>query len=285
MEILPIAFDSMGVRSMATVIKTDLRITIDPSVSLAPYRYGLPPHRIEIERMNEKWVEIKRSVAESQIAIITHYHYDHYNPEEVEIFEGKKLLIKHPRENINRSQLNRAAYFLEKLKNLKAEVDYCDGKSYEIGNTYIELSQPVFHGVNNKLGYVVEVFIEHKNKSFVFSSDVEGPIHEEQVAFIIEKNPEIVLIDGPMTYMLGYRYSARSLESSFKNIRNIIERTDVKCVILDHHLLRDLNWREKIQSLFDFSTQYDVKIMSAAEFAGVKEDLLEARRKELHGKI
>lgn len=283
-EIKPLAFDSMGVRSMATAIKTDLGIIIDPGVSLAPYRYGLPPHRIEIERMNEKWVEVKRSVAESQIVIITHYHYDHYNPDETEIFEGKKLLIKHPKEKINRSQLNRAKTFLDNLKNLKVEVDYCDGKSYEIGNTYIELSQPVFHGVNNKLGYVVEVFIEHNNKSFVFSSDVEGPIHEEQVAFIVEKNPEIVLIDGPMTYMLGYRYSTRSLESSVENIKKVIERTEVKCVILDHHLLRDLNWRDKIQGLFEFSKQYDVKIMSAAEFAGVKEELLEAKRKELHGK-
>ncbi len=284
MEVKPIAFDSMGVRSMATALISDVGITIDPGVSLAPYRYGLPPHRVEIERMNEKWVEVRRSVAESQVVIITHYHYDHHNPDEVEIFEGKKLLIKHPKEKINRSQLNRAAYFLEKLKNIKVEVDYCDGKSYEIGNTYIELSQPVFHGVNNKLGYVVEVFVEHKDESFVFSSDVEGPIHEDQIAFIIEKNPEIAFIDGPMTYMLGYRYSARSLESSVENIKKIVERTDVRCIIMDHHLLRDLKWRDKIQDLLEFSKQYDVKIMSAAEFAGLKEDLLEARRKELHGK-
>ncbi|MEM2086133.1 MAG: hypothetical protein QXF06_01855, partial [Archaeoglobaceae archaeon] len=128
MQIIPVAHDSMGVRSMATFVKTkDLAIVIDPSVSLAPSRSGLPPHRLEIERMNEKWQEIKGFVEKSDVVAITHYHYDHHNPEEVEILNGKKILLKHPKEKINRSQIGRAGYFLEKLKEIKAEIDFCDG--------------------------------------------------------------------------------------------------------------------------------------------------------------
>ncbi|MEM1578676.1 MAG: hypothetical protein QXN34_06270 [Archaeoglobaceae archaeon] len=281
MEIMPIAFDSMGVRSMATFVRTrDLNIFIDPSVSLAPSRYGLPPHRIEIERMNEKWMEIKEFVKKSDAVIITHYHYDHHNPEEVEIFEGKKLFLKHPKEKINRSQVARASYFLEKLRNLSVEIDFCDGKKYEFGNTTVEISKPVFHGANQKLGFVLEVFISDGKRSFLFSSDVEGPLHEDQTVFIIEKKPEIVFIDGPMSYMLGYRFSKNSLDTAIKNLKRICEV--VKNLVLDHHLLRDLKWRTAVSELFSYAEQFGTKIQSAAEFFGMKEDLLEAKRKELY---
>jgi len=284
MEVIPIAYDSMGVRSMATFIETkDIAITIDPSVSLAPVRYGLPPHSLEIERMKEKWGEIRDFVSRSDLIAITHYHYDHHNPEEVEILDGKKLLLKHPREKINRSQFGRASYFLEKLKEIDVEIDFCDGKLYEFGNTVIEFSKPVFHGVNQKLGFVVEIFISDGDDSFVFSSDVEGPIHEDQAAFIIEKEPEVAFIDGPMSYMLGYRFSADSFSKAIENIRKVLEVS--KTVVLDHHLLRDLKWREKLTELFNYAEQLGVKLQSASEFLGKPEELLEARRKELYQKF
>ena len=281
MEIVPIAFDSMGVRSMATFVKTrDVAITIDPSVSLAPSRYGLPPHKIEIEQMEEKWREIKGFVEKSDVVIVTHYHYDHHNPEEVEIFEGKKLLLKHPKDKINRSQIERAEYFLEKLKNVKVEIDFCDGKKYEFGNTFVEISKPVFHGANQKLGFVLEVFVSDGKNSFLFSSDVEGPLHADQTEFILQRRPEIVFIDGPMSYMLGYRFSKASLEKAVENLKKISEVS--KEIVLDHHLLRDINWRNQISELFVHAEQFSTEIKSAAEFRGVEENLLEARRRELY---
>jgi predicted metallo-beta-lactamase superfamily hydrolase len=281
MEIVPIAFDSMGVRSMATFVKTkDVTITIDPSVSLAPSRYGLPPHKIEIEQMEEKWREIKGFVEKSDVIIITHYHYDHHNPEEVEIFEGKKLLLKHPKDKINRSQIERAEYFLERLKNVKVEIDFCDAKKYEFGNTFVEISKPVFHGANQKLGFVLEVFVSDGKNSFLFSSDVEGPLHADQTEFILQRRPEIVFIDGPMSYMLGYRFSKASLEKAVENLKKISEVS--REIVLDHHLLRDINWRNQISELFVHAEQFSTEIKSAAEFRGVEENLLEARRKELY---
>ena len=281
MEIVPIAFDSMGVRSMATFVKTkDVTITIDPSVSLAPSRYGLPPHKIEIEQMEEKWREIKGFVEKSDVIIITHYHYDHHNPEEVEIFEGKKLLLKHPKDKINRSQIERAEYFLERLRNVKVEIDFCDGKKYEFGNTFVEISKPVFHGANQKLGFVLEVFVSDGKNSFLFSSDVEGPLHADQTEFILQRRPEIVFIDGPMSYMLGYRFSKASLEKAVENLKKISEAS--REIVLDHHLLRDINWRNQISELFVHAEQFSTEIKSAAEFRGVEENLLEARRKELY---
>lgn len=60
-RIVPLAFDSFGVRSMATFVETDdLRILIDPGVSLMPSRYGLEPHLLEWERFDETWKTIKQ---------------------------------------------------------------------------------------------------------------------------------------------------------------------------------------------------------------------------------
>jgi len=99
---------------------------------------------------------------------------------------------------------------------------------------------------------------------------------------MLEKSAEVVFIDGPMTYMLGYRFSQKSFESSIENLRRLIAETDIKTLILDHHLTRDLKWRERMQEVFRAGEEAGVKVESAAEFAGVEEELLEARRAELY---
>ena len=53
MRILPLAFDSMGVRSTATFVEADLKILIDPRVSAAPLRYGLFPTKLELKTVEE----------------------------------------------------------------------------------------------------------------------------------------------------------------------------------------------------------------------------------------
>jgi hypothetical protein len=283
MEIIPLAYDSFGARSMCTFIKTrDIGLIIDPGVALGPKRYGLPPHPVELKRKMELWVIIKEHVRKSDVVVITHYHYDHHNPEEVEIFRGKTMLIKHPQKRINRSQKGRAAYFLEKLKGMPERIDFADGKRYVFGETEIVISDPVFHGVSNKLGYVIEVFVDDGKSSFLFSSDVEGPIHREQVEFMIKCNPEAVFIDGPMTYMLGYRFSVKSFEGSIQNLKELIDKTNVRYIITDHHLTRDLNWREKIDKVIEYGENAGVKVTSAAGFLDQDDMLLEAMRKELY---
>ena len=282
MKIIPLAFDSFGARSMATFIEAKTPIIIDPGVALGPSRYGLPPHPLEYQREAELWEKIRDYVAKAEVVVITHYHYDHHNPSEVEIFKGKKLLIKHPKDHINFSQKKRAAYFLDQLKGVTDDIDYADGKRYEFDGIEVVISKPVFHGTNDKLGYVIEVCIDDGKQRFLFSSDVEGPAIQHQLDFMLECNAETVFIDGPMTYMLGYRYSAKSFNESVKNLISLIEKTNVKALVLDHHLTRDLKWREKLKDVFDAASEAGIKVYSAAEYAGIKEEMLEALRKELY---
>jgi len=280
MEILPLCADSLGTRSMATFVKTeDITIIIDPAVSLAPRRYGLPPHTIEIEKLEADWKKISDFSRKADVVIITHYHYDHHSPKRnLEIYDGKFVFIKHPTDHINFSQRKRASIFQKAIQDLAEEIIFADNREFVFGNTRIRFSPPVPHGENSKLGYVIQVLIEENNQRFLFTSDVEGPILEDQVNFILNMKPNYVLLDGPMTYMLGYRYSTQSLNMAIKNIERIISMKSLKKLIIDHHFMRDINWEERIMPLIRYR---NTLIQSSAEFLGLENNLLEARRKYL----
>ncbi len=279
MKILPVAFDSFGVRSMATYLETgDIRVFIDPGVSISPDRYSLPPHRLEIDRHREKWEEIKGWAKGCDIIIVTHYHYDHHNPDEPGLYQDKEVFLKHPWENINQSQRERAQLLLSKIKPLARKIIFADGESFTFGKTKIEFSKPVFHGISAQLGYVIEVFVE-ENERFIFSSDVEGPLNDDAVNFIIEKSPDILIVDGPATYLLGSHYKKADIERAMKNLARIIAETRLKNLIVDHHLLRDIGWQDYINGLKNIKS--GVEVCTAAHYAGKNEEPLEARRKEM----
>lgn len=283
MKILPIAFDSMGTRSMCTFVKTrDVKILIDPGVALGPSRYGLPPHPIEIKRREEHWQAIVKYAMQADVLIVTHYHYDHYRPDEnLEIYENKVVFVKHPEENINKSQKERAAYFLSKIENIAKSIQHADRKEFLFGNTKIKFSQAVFHGTNAKLGYVTEVLIDDGYK-LIHTSDVEGPSIANQVEFILENKPNLVILDGPLSYMLGYRYSYKSLQLAVENMIKIVNMGPIETLIVDHHFLRDLKWKQRIASVFGAANRKGIKVLTAAEYAGKPLEMLEAQRKELY---
>jgi len=284
MKILPIAFDSLGVRSMATYVETsDVKIFIDPGVSVSPDRYSLPPHKIELDRYHKMWETIKKWVKNSDIIVVTHYHYDHHNPDEPYIYEKKDIFLKNPREFINESQRVRAAYFLSRIEPYVKSITIADGKSINLGKTTIKLSEPVFHGLSARLGFVIQVFIE-ENGRFIFTSDVQGPVNKAALNFIIENSPDTIFVDGPATYLLGSHFKKCDIDSSLENLKKVILEAPIKKLVIDHHLLRDLNWQEFTKLLKNIKE--NIEIESAARFRGEKEDILEAKRKDMYeGKI
>ncbi len=283
MKILPLASDSMGTRSMATFVETEgLKIMIDPGVALGPMRDGLPPHPEEIKKMNEEMEKIKTFLQISDIVIITHYHYDHYNPKLAELMKGKKLFLKEWEKRINRSQWGRAVNFLRILKNYSIEPIPADGNEFVLSPVKLSFSHSVTHGVSSKLGYVIEVCIEEDGESFLYTSDVQGPCSEEQLSFILTKEPSLIYIDGALSYLLGKAFGIEDLKNSINNLKRIIEISPLKGIILDHHLLRDIKWKDLMLEVFEFAEKKGVKIQTAAGYLGKEDLLLEAKRKELY---
>ncbi len=284
MKIIPLAFDSLGTRSMSTYVKTkDVKILIDPAVSLSPIRFGFMPHPKEISRQKKQWETIKNRAKETDIIIVSHYHLDHYNPDDISIYKGKKVFLKHPKEMINQSQSERAGLFIPKIRKIAKELTYADGKVFEFGKTKVTFSPPVYHGINDKLGYVIQTLVDDGKERFIHTSDVEGPAMDDQLEFIIKNNPTVVFLDGPLSYMI-YKYGNRALETSFQNMMHIMEDTDIKKLIVDHHYVRDPEYKERIERVTAFGKKHNCDVCTAAEFLGKKIDTFEARRKELYGK-
>ncbi len=282
MKVIPLAAESMGVRSSATFIETaDVRILIDPGVSLAPMRFGLPPHPIEIKAMNESWRAIKEYAARSDILIITHYHFDHFDPTEPLVFRDKVLLLKHPKEQINSSQRERARALSKNFGTLPRRVESADNGSFDFGNTRIRFSPAVPHGPSTKVGWVVQVSISEGDFCFLYTSDVQGASRPEHVSFIHSENPDLLYLDGPLTYMMGQAFTREDLNSSLTNIGALIEKTSVQILVMDHHVVRDPNWKEETQKLFASAEKSGKKLVTAAGFLGREDEILEAHRRQL----
>jgi len=281
MKVTPIASDSLGVRSMATLVETkDCRIFIDPSAAVGPSRYGLPPAPQEIEALSRTKDEIRGLAEKCDILVISHYHYDHYDPNE-EFYQGKTVYAKDINKNINKSQTERGKEFKEIVEN-RCKLIYCDDTSHTIGETSIVFSPPFFHGPSNvRLGYVIMTTIDDGDFRLLHASDVQGPVTSEAKDYIISQKPDLLIIDGPPTIFLGWKFSRKNLEDASNNLVEIIKKLDCE-IILDHHLLRDLKYRE------NFPEPYKVggkRVKTFAEYLGKENNTLEAHRKELWSEI
>ncbi|QKR00455.1 hypothetical protein GWK48_08785 [Metallosphaera tengchongensis] len=285
MIIKPIAFESLGVRSQATLVETkDVRIMIDPAISLCPRRYGLPPHQVEVDTLTALAKEITDEAKLADILIVTHYHYDHHDPGYIiptDVYRGKTVYVKNPLEFINVSQGKiRAPKFLKALKGLPKEINFADGKEVKVGNTVIKFSHPVPHGADIRLGFVIQVSISDGVDNVLFTSDVEGVPSQEHVKFTLETKPNFIIIDGPLSYLLGRALSEEQLQSSVKNME-ILAKSGLEKMVVDHHVLRDLNYRKVLEPLYDVANSSGVAVLTAAEVLGKEIKQLEAKRREL----
>lgn len=285
MEIEPLAFESLGVRSQATFIETkDVRILVDPAVSLAPRRYGLPPHQKEVDKLVELAKKIVEKAKEADILIVTHYHYDHHDPGFVipkEIYKDKIVYIKDPKENINVSQKRvRAPRFINSIRGLPKVLESAEGKEVVFGSTRIRFSQAVPHGADERLGYVVQVAVSDKDQTVLITSDIEGAPRDMHLKFTEEVKPNLIIIDGPLSYLLGYALKQEDLEKSIKNLEKIIKE-GAENMIVDHHVLRDLRYKEILASVYDIAKTLNARVQTAAEYIRMEPNILEARRREL----
>ncbi|MDI6724706.1 MAG: MBL fold metallo-hydrolase [Methanobacterium sp.] len=290
MKIIPLAFESMGVRSMSTYVETDQKILIDPGTSIAPKRFGYPPWKNEFDALYQTRNRIMEYGEIADIITISHYHHDHYTPFELgkfldsspkaaeKLYQDKKLFIKHPTSQVNKSQQKRASDFLKNLENLNCEVSYADGNSFEIGDTMLKFSNPLSHGgEGSKLGYVVTLTIKWDGKSLMHASDVQGPISEEAKQAILDEKPDILILSGPPIYLQGFAIEKAQIENARKNLIEISNK--IPEVVVDHHLLRDLRCFDFIKSVKEESGG---KILVASEIINREPYLLEARRKEFY---
>lgn len=294
--IVPLASESLGVRSMCTYVETlDVRILLDAGVSLCPRRFGLPPHPIEFRAIVYSRRKIAGAARKAEIVTLSHYHFDHHTPSYEDwlcnwtaanetakrIYEVKTVLIKNPKENINYSQRRRGWMFQRTGGKYAEKLEIADGKTFVFGKeTIVRFSEPVFHGPENSaLGWVLMTTIEYKGEKFMFAPDVQGPMSTRTLEIIDKEKPQLIMIGGPPLYLSGFRVDGNQIKAALGNLEKVVKI--VPNVILEHHILRDENWRDNIKNVFEVADEVGCRILTAAEFLGKENTFLEAERKRL----
>ncbi|MFP3144736.1 MAG: hypothetical protein RXQ93_06960, partial [Caldisphaera sp.] len=69
-----------------------------------------------------------------------------------------------------------------------------------------------------------------------------------------------------------------------EGLMELIRAHAAETIVVDHHLLRDLAYRERLAPHTQAAEEEGVRLLTAAEFMGVEVNQLEARRKELWGR-
>lgn len=292
-RVVPLAAESFGVRSMCSYVETsDVKILLDAGVSLGPNRFGFPPHSKEYKALAECRKKIADAADKAEVVTVSHYHFDHHTPsytdwcynwssEEVarQIYEGKVVLAKSYRSNVNYSQRRRGWVFAKTGGSYAKELNYADGKVFRFGETKLRFSKPVFHGPeNSQLGWLLMVSIEYEDEKLLFTSDVQGPMANSTLKLILTLNPQMMIIGGPPTY-LGGLVSQENVRRGLQNLERLVEK--IPLTILDHHFLRDENWRQLAQPIFNSASKTGHKVVTAAEFLEKQNNLLESKRKQL----
>ncbi len=293
-RIVPLADESLGVRSMCTYVETpDVRVLLDAGVSLGPFRNGFLPHPKEYTALKTAREKIADMAEKAEVVTISHYHFDHHTPsytdwflhwssDEVarQIYEGKVVLAKSYRDKVNFSQRHRGWVFSHTGGKYAERVEYADGKEYVFGDTKIRFSDPVIHGeLDAGLGWLLMTTLEFHGERVLFTSDVQGPMHPITLKMILDENPNVIIIGGPPAYLSGL-VAEESIKKGLQSLERIAQ--NVPTTILEHHLLRQENWRELAKPVFKVAVEAGHAVSTAAEFTRKENALLESRRKELY---
>jgi len=295
-KVTPLAAESFGVRSMCTIAETpDVTVLLDPGISLAPYRFSLLPHPQEFQVIARLRQRIAEAADKAQVVTISHFHFDHHTPSfedwlvnwtqdsetARQIYKKKIVLMKNPREHINPSQRERAWMFQRTGGRHASKLSIADGREFHFGETTLRFSEAVPHGPEDaRLGWVVMATVELDGEKFMHAPDVQGPMSVRSTAIILAERPDVLMVGGPPFYLGAFKVDEAQLQKGLSNLKAIVQAVPV--TIMEHHALRDDQWRQKTQPIFAAAEDTEHQVLTASEFAGEKNLFLESKRKELY---
>ena len=276
MRVIPLAAESLGVRSMATYVEVgDTAILIDPGATLAPARYGLPPAEPEWEALRRANDRISAYAARATLVFVSHYHEDHYRSDAA-MYAGRHVLAKEPRRMVGGQQSRRGIALWTALEGV-AKLEAADGWRRREPSVELVVSPPLPHGVEGTpLGYVVALTVVDaaERERFVFASDVQGPLSPVAVGWLIQQRPTLLYLSGPPSY-IERELPDGAIDRGIEHLLRVMDATGCR-VIMDHHALRDPAFTARFERLWSTG-----RVVTAAAHLGLDAQALEARRRVL----
>jgi len=121
--------------------------------------------------------------------------------------------------------------------------------------------------------------IECGDEKVLFAPDVQGPMYDPTLKVILAKEPQLVIMGGPPIYLAGFKVRDEHIQKGTHNLESLVK--NVPTTILEHHVLREEKWKEFSKPVFDIASEMRHRVVTAAEFLGKENKLLESRRKQL----
>jgi predicted metallo-beta-lactamase superfamily hydrolase len=276
MKVLPLAADSLGVRSMATYVEVaDTGILIDPGATLAPSRFSLPPAAEEWDALRRANDRISAYATRASTIFVSHYHDDHFRSD-IATYVGRTVLAKDPQRMVGGQQARRGGE-LWTLLTTQARATMADGYERREHALELRVSPPLPHGIEaTTLGYVVALLVVDRaeRERFVFASDVQGPLSGVAAGWLIQQRPTLLYLAGPPAY-IERDLGTPVIERGIDNLLRIIDATGCR-VIMDHHAVRDAAFRARFERLWSTG-----RVVTAAEHVGEPLAALESQRRQL----
>ena len=276
MKVIPLAADSLGVRSMATYVEVgDTGILIDPGATIAPSRFNLPPASEEWDALRRANDRISAYAARASIVFVSHYHDDHFRSDPA-TYVGRTVLVKDPKRMVAGQQARRGAELWTMLTT-HARPAVADGYERREHAVELRVSSPLPHGVEGTtLGYVLALSVVDRieRERFVFASDVQGPLSGVAAGWLIRERPTLLYLAGPPSY-IEREVGAAVIERGIDNLLRVIDATGCR-VIMDHHAVREAAFEARFARLWSTG-----RVVTAAAHLGLAVDALESRRHQL----
>ena len=278
-----IGTESLGVRGLSCLIKSGARrIVIDPGVALGYLRYGLLPHPLQVAEGERVRRRIIKALMKATDVVFSHFHGDHIPLQQANPYQ---LAIRHLPGNFQniccwsksldslRGQMKQRAQDLEEL--LGANFHVAEGRSD--GPMTFSKAMPHGEAKRCKGTTVMMTHIKVGDNVFLHTSDIQL-LDAATIDLIIALQPDIVLAAGPPLYLKTFpgRLRDAAWENGLRLARN------VNTLILDHHLMRDLQGPAWLEAL---SVKTGRQVYCAADFMDRKRLFFEAERLELYEKM
>jgi len=190
-------------------------------------------------------------------------NFGDYNRRRKELFKKGLRWFK------NRTGKWNSSMWIPELKFKEIEVRFPECKEFKFGRTRLRFTNPMFHGIEfSRVGWVFGTVVQMGKEKLIHTSDLNGPVIEDYAEWIIKENPDVLILDGPMTYMRGYLVSEITMKRAISNAVRILKETNVKTVIYDHHLAREPRFMEHTAEVWKTGEREGKEVLTAAEYFG-----------------
>ncbi|MEE0728484.1 MAG: MBL fold metallo-hydrolase [Clostridium saudiense] len=230
-------------RRSSLLINDDLLIDCGPDFAVACSNYGLNMNKLKY-------------------LLITHAHFDHWYPENIEIRSGRYLREK-TKQKLNILGNSSVFYKLQQLgyRDEELNINRIEAIAYEKYNLNPYLIIPIYANHAHEYGYALNYIIICNDKKILYATDT-GLYSSSNYSFLQKYYFDIIIIDS--TNFIGKTSNNHlnvdgilHMKTKFNEIKAADDHTIYICTHFSHNGITDINKLEQLAKKNKLLIAYD----------------------------